>query len=576
MNTCPGCNTTIEHTGAKFCPKCGTPVNNNKYQKPKTTWIIAGVIASVLLIVGIALIIRFLPFLKPAYAATLAPAETDLFFVINPDLKQVKNFNRIKEIYESTPEFKKALDDLQGKLKANSDIDFEKDVKPWLGREAALIVPDAFVANSREPAFLVAVASTNEKKTGDFLEKMRQGEEKRGSAFEEKTYEDVIVTVQKNTSSPLVYAFAKDFLFLSNDEKLVYQTINKTKDKSQQNLSKNENYKEAMGKLPKSRTGALYLDVQDIARAITDGDRQFQQLSQLKAYKGMGISLSFADEGVRFDYALAYDPKKMPAGQDTSQNTSALKKANEIISSDAIAYLGFPKLKNNVENFLNDAKSQPAFADFNEDRYDFERESGISLERDILFWLTGEVAFGVFSERNGFFGERNVPFGVVALFATGDPQAAGSKMRKISDMLASKGLRVYEGTFNSQEIFYLLHPYTGDYVGGYGIRDGYLVVGSSREMLEKAMGANKETLANSTAFKKATDTLPAPQDSLVYLDVEKGINLLNNTMNGYERQEFERNIYPYLKPVKSVSLAAQETNTKDNFVTGAAIIRIDR
>lgn len=579
MNICPGCSTIIENPGAKFCPKCGTPLNNARKQKPRTPWIIAGVAACVLLIAGIALIVRFLPFLKPAYAAAIAPAETDLFFTINPDLNQVKNFNRIKEIYESIPEVKRALDDLKSKLKEEAEIDFEEDVKPWLGKEAALIIPDAFsLTNDSSPPFIIAVASKNKKKTEAFMEKLRQGEERRrGSTFEEKTYKDVKVIVEKNTSSPLVYALVKDFLILSDDENLVCQTIDRIKDKNKQSLPNNEDYKEVMNKLPKSRSGALYLDFQDVAKAITDDDPQFQQLSHLKAYKGMGVSLSFVDEGVRIDYALAYDQERMPAGsQDTAKNPPGLKKANEIVPHDAIAYLGFTNFKKNMEDFLSEAKSQPAFDDFNEELYDFERESGISLESDILSWMKGEVAFGVFSDKSGFFGERDVPLGVLALFAAGDPQAAGSKMRKITGVLAREGLRVNDGTLNGQEIHYLLHPYTGDFIGGYSIRDGYLVIGSSRQMLEKGMGADKEVLASNAAFKKATANLPLPQDNLIYLDVEKGVKLVSDTLFEFDRDaysEFNRDVYPFIKPVKSISLASK---SKDNFMTGAAVINIER
>ncbi|WP_307403696.1 DUF3352 domain-containing protein [Desulfofundulus luciae] len=335
-----------------------------------------------------------------------------------------------------------------------------------------------------------------------------------------------------------------------------------------------------MNKLPKSRSGALYLDFQDVARAITDDDWQFQQFSQLKAYKGMGVSLSFVDEGVRIDYALAYDPEKMPAGsQDTARSPASLKKANEIVPNDAIAYLGFSEFRKNIEDFLSEVRSQPAFDDFNEELYYFERESGISLESDILSWMKGEVAFGICSDRNGLFGARDVPLGVLALFAAGDPQAVGSKMRKITGLLAREGLRVYDGTLNGQEIHYLLDPYTGDFIGGYGIRDGYLVIGTSRQMLEKAMGADKEVLASSAAFKKATANLPSPQDNLIYLDVEKGVKLVSDTLFEFDRdayREFNRDVYPFIKPVKSISLASQEMKSKDNFTTGAAIINIER
>jgi hypothetical protein len=71
----------------------------------------------------------------------------------------------------SIPEVKKILDDYQNQLKKDSDIDYENDIKPWLGREVAFMMPDVDTINHSKPGVLVTVATKNKKKTDLFWRK---------------------------------------------------------------------------------------------------------------------------------------------------------------------------------------------------------------------------------------------------------------------------------------------------------------------------------------------------------------------------------------------------------------------
>ncbi|OPY55831.1 MAG: hypothetical protein A4E55_02419 [Pelotomaculum sp. PtaU1.Bin035] len=578
MSICPVCNDNIQDSSARFCPSCGTPVSSKNMRK--APWIIAGAVICLVLITGVVFRDKLgliFPFLRSgtAFAATLAPENTELFFVIDPDMTQLKNYERIKDIYLAVPEVKEAFDDLQDNVKGDSyaDIDFGQDVKPWLGSEAALIMPDAFSSGS-EPEYLLAVAVKDKKKAKEFVVKLRQKEENSGGIFKEENYKEVLITTEDRSSmsnKKFVYALVKDHLILSNSKALVAQAIDKYKDKGE-SLARNESYEEIMSKLPKSRSGAFYMDFDAIMGAAEKAG--LENFDQLRAYKGIGMSLSFVEEGVRIDYSVAYDRNKVSQSSgDNAKGAVGLKNATEIIPADAMAYVGISNLKQGLEDFVSSVKTQPGYRG---ELSDFKRETGLDPESDILSWMDGVLAIGFLPDRSGLFGEKNAPFGIIALIGTNDLKTTANSMKTLANSLVRLGAGKNDKTYNNQEVHYLFERRTGKVVAGYGIRDNFLVIGSSIDMLEKGMGTNNDRIGRNASFKKATAGLPSIQDGCIYVDVEEMTNSIYNSLDSYNRQEFNRSVYPYLKPVKTVSLGVEGANGGDHFNTGAVLIRIDR
>lgn len=573
MRICPNCNCSFEDVSAKFCPSCGTPVESKKVKLNKT-WIIAGAVICLILITGIVFRDKLgliFPFLRSgtAFAATLAPENTELFFVIDPDLTQLKNYERIKDIYLSVPEVKKALDDVQDDLKRESDINFENDVKPWLGSEAALIMPEVFTTGKSEPDFLIAVAAKDKKKAEDFAQKLRREEEKSGSVFRERNYNNVTITVENKPGSPLVYALVKNHIMFSNSENLMCQTIDKYLDKGN-SLASNDSYKEAMSKLPKSRSGALYIDVDSIAGEMSR-NADLRQFDQLEAYNGVGMSLSFVDEGVRIDYSIACDEDNL--NKSKKGGTVSLDKTTEIIPGDALAYAGVTNLDQGLEDFISSTKNLPGYS---REISNFERDTGLNPERDILSWMNGIFAIAFLPDNSGLFGEMDVPFGIIALIGTDDSSAASGSMKTLANALVRQGARRSDRTFNNQEVHYLLDPLRGAVLAGYGIRDDFLVIGSSSNMLEQGLGTNKNNIAGNPGFKKATADLSSIEDGCVFIDVEKATSTIYNSLDSYDRQEFNRSVYPYLKPVKTLSMGVESTKSNGYVDAGSLLVCIDR
>jgi hypothetical protein len=316
----------------------------------------------------------------------------------------------------------------------------------------------------------------------------------------------------------------------------------------------------------------MYIDFRDLAGAISrESDLNFDQLHQLQLYKGMGLSLSCEDEGVRLDYVLACNPEKTEIGDTESSRSGSLAGTLNITPGDAIAYFGCADLKTALENLNRDIENLRYGEDYGEN---IEQELGIDLEHDVFSWMRGEIAFAVLPDNTTFFGSSGSNLGMYAMIGVSDSQRASSKTEMIMHrMIENSEFEKDDETINGQEVHLVRDLYTGNVAFGYGFRNDYLIIGSSLETLRKAMGSNSVALANSAAFREAIGN-KTHSDTCLFVDIRKGLDLFRSSMGESERQEFNEEVYPFIKPIKSVSFTTEKTKTKDQFVRGGLLVSI--
>src|SRR5512143_154048 len=71
------------------------------------------------------------------------PADAPLFIGINPNFSQLSGFAKLGAIFDKSPDFKRRMDELakQGTGQGlDSDFNFDRDVKPWIGTDAGIAV----------------------------------------------------------------------------------------------------------------------------------------------------------------------------------------------------------------------------------------------------------------------------------------------------------------------------------------------------------------------------------------------------------------------------------------------------
>ncbi|NHM25887.1 DUF3352 domain-containing protein [Desulfofundulus sp. TPOSR] len=573
---CAKCNVTVENEEAKFYPFCGTPLNESapspsSSKSKKAIWIGLGVLTCLLLVIGFVAresLAQVLPFLNPsnsARAAKLAPGDTDLFLVVNPNLDQVKNFARIRDIYFSIPEVKDAFDDLRRDFEDEFGLDFKEDVKPWLGREIALIIPDY----SNEESYLLAVSTTSMKKASACLQKVRQHWEKEGMAFKDRTYQGVEITVETGGSSPVAYALHEGFLLLAESEEAIEKAIDMTRQKGAATLARNENYKKVMKKLPANRSGTCYINAEnipDIIKGELNTDFPVESLHYLEAYQGLGFSISFTGEGARFDYSLAYDKGKLPKDLPPPEK---VEKTIALAPENSLVFIGGVHLNYVMEKILEDIQKEPDFKDIDAE---IEYNLGIDIESDLLSWLGSEYGLAIVPDRDGLLG-KETHLGMLAMFSVKDVQKAKRLMDKIADLLDEEGFVSDSVKIDGKNVKYFYDPYTEAFMLGYGFRDNILVIGSSENLVKEAVTGDASSLADSDTYKKAFASLQPKYEGCIFIDVERIVDTVRSNLDRLDRRSFDREVYPFVKPLQAVSY--RQARTDDNFLSGTLAVFVE-
>src|SRR3954447_25968691 len=129
----------------------------------------------------------------------------------------------------------------------DSDVDFERDVEPWLGDRVGLaVVPPADGAS--EPGYVAAIATIGPAKAADF--------------------------VKRQHDADTLTAVAGDFVLIA-DDRTAFKRAKRLAADGGDGLAGVKRFSSAMGDLPDERLGALWVDparIGELAAAGTDGN----------------------------------------------------------------------------------------------------------------------------------------------------------------------------------------------------------------------------------------------------------------------------------------------------------------
>ncbi|HLO50331.1 MAG TPA: DUF3352 domain-containing protein, partial [Kamptonema sp.] len=126
-------------------------------------------------------------FFSPEELAKVVPPEAIMATFISPNPKALNQLQRF-----GTPESQalidKSLNDLQQQSLAGSGIDFERDIKPWVGGIAIALLPPSETDKSEPPKLLVAIAIKNKISAWNFANKLKV---QQGATTQESEYKGV-------------------------------------------------------------------------------------------------------------------------------------------------------------------------------------------------------------------------------------------------------------------------------------------------------------------------------------------------------------------------------------------------
>jgi hypothetical protein len=506
--------------------------------------------------------------------------DTQVYMAFTPNLSAIPGVQRLQAAYpqlfvdKDTSSIDKPLDELLG-------VNFKDDVQPWIGTEMAVAVagvknlapqgnaldvsPEAQVAEQAKISIILA--SRDNSKAQAFLDKQRASRGGKGQQFSQSEHSGVTIYEQQNAEhSPLAaFALTQNYVVFASDTATINAIIDRG-DSGKATLDENARFKGVLNNLPKSAIGYLYVDgaaasevldsaVQESLSGMPPGQQQQlkDQLANLKALQGMGISLSAEAEGLQFDSAANFDTSKLDATMKArleEARTPADAGRLKNISDKAMALFTFRIPPSFKEQILEAIKAQE---NGEEQLQQFESQVGLNLEKDLLDWLVGDVSLVVLP------GEK---LGDVTLPATGyfalkpqDKAAAEKGIEKIGVVLKqvgqSQGIEFEEQQIGDTSWQVIKEPQNQQVLGGYGFAKDELVIAFGMNALEAA-GGSPAPITDEASFKLVNGKLATPNSGMLYVNVANAVELADQLGVGSEDEDVRKNI----KPIKAFGFAA--------------------
>lgn len=408
-------------------------------------------------------------------AARLVPADALLYLHLSTDPEREED-ERLLEILGAFPSARA----LAGRL--GSAFDFERDVRPWLGPEAAV----AFLDTGTPRADVLLIASVRDQpKAEGFLTRLAGG--KPGLR-----HRGVVIRRYRNLTAGFVDGF-----LVAGQLEAVKKSVDAARGQGPR-LGASPLYRRVTAGAPEGRSADAYVSAAGVRRLLRPQPGFGALLGGLLDHpwlRGVGASLSVEDEGLRARLRLARPPARQFEPELLDR-----------VPRDAAVYLG-----------MADAQPlEPVLADAAE-------RVGIELDRRMLGSLR-EVTI---------FLRPDLPAPVVTLIArTTDERRTRDVLARLqqplADALYGPGLL---GSFQEREIegvdaFVL--PLSNSLQLSYAVFDGLLVVSTQPEGIAEVQGGN-DPLADEEDFKATVGERPERTEALAFADLSELLALGEQT-----------------------------------------------
>lgn len=323
--------------------------------------------------------------------ASAVPANAMLYaeLAIRPegDLREDALAAAGKVLNTSDPEGKiRELLDKALAEEGEQDLDYDRDIKPWLGERAAVWL-NTRLDDEGDPSGSVVVDVTNGE---DAMGAIRRGAKSNGDTLKKQSYNGVDYEVDEDGVAAGV---VDDELLLIGPEPEVKASIDAHKGDS---LAEADRYKQGVDALEDERLAHFFLDTRALFRLAmqsspNDEDTQtFQQLIPIDKLPPVVGSFQANGDRLALDVAMRGDSLRDlgPLAAGWGGGSTPLTKE---LPGDAWAAFGIPKYGETLKKTINayaGALGGPAM------KQQLRNQYGIDIDADVLDWI-GDVALFV-------------------------------------------------------------------------------------------------------------------------------------------------------------------------------------
>ena len=503
---------------------------------------------------------------EPEYSARYYPADTLAYawVTLAPGGGQLADMQDIFQRFNEYRDFRRIVDELQDDFEDETGIDFEGEVQPWVGPDAAVGFID--YDTRRDDAIIVAVISVRDNAAaGSFLRAwLDYMEDEEGADFDPDSYKDF--EIWADDSNHQVYGLSKDLLVFATTESGFREVADAVAGDTDRSLADNENFKSARAALSERRFASVYVDYKktlDLVEDLAIDEIGFTEIGGFDEHEPEWIAASAA----WFDRAVAVETV-MPIGIDQPLEIASLDDPASLVSDDTLAFIAGtfdPNLDNwrvalrsyDLADFLPESDvldeinsgvaeisggSPPELSvrDSLSDMLDLvlwlvDDLTGINLEDALFDHLGGEAILAIGDVDFADVDEDPLSHaidGVVMLsYRDGSKENLADTMNEVTGLIEDQLFLFIEtdavdvGADDDATLFEIRRELVQtDYSPGYVLHGGYLTIGTTEDALEATVDLQNgggSSLASYTEYGRAAEHLPAKRQMLGYVNLHR-------------------------------------------------------
>ncbi|MCV0403445.1 MAG: DUF3352 domain-containing protein [Chloroflexi bacterium] len=449
-------------------------------------------------------------------AATLAPAGTAFYanVYLQPSAGQQMN---LSGLIGRLPGFadEASLDDKVDQIVGNAldaaglDLDYEADVKPWLGNQVAVAgwTDDA----ATEP---VMVAIIDLKDVALARSTLADLAERNGVDVRTETVDGGEILVGDEGA----YAFVSEMLVVSDGPEALERVVAVAGGDA--SLADRDDFTTTMADLPTDHLASLFIDVAALGES-TDTS------AQLSAFSTAGAALVAERDGLRLSGRAPFDVEgaasSATAGFGLGGEPSSLV---DWMPGDSVAEVVIFGLRQTLEDAEEAAASMPegqeALGALDTIRALAAFGLGIDIDEDLLPLVDREVGIAF----TGFDGD--LPRGQI-LLRPEDPEGGADALERLVGGLSGIGASTSVEEHDGDEITVVTIPDTIEVA--YAVRDGIIIIGTGPEDVIASLDAHADGsgLATDDAYVRAFEIAGTRAGNEIFVDVGAVVDLAGDS-----------------------------------------------
>ncbi len=492
-----------------------------------------------------------------------------------------------------SPETKKLYDKGMAEVRKNlssGDFDYEKDVKPWIGKNVSIailpsvktasLVPNKSQATLQNryvpmsdtgsiqfvqekavpeaqtaPNILVVVEVKDKAGAEKFL--LEKVKTKAGGKEKQSEYKGVKITQYGEGANASTTAMVGDYLIVTPQEQTIQKAIDTFKgDASLSSLASADDLKiqNPVAQIYIPNFGESIVELSALnpeAQTIPP-----ESLEQLKNVKSMNMGFGIDDAGIRFKAIGKLEPAAIAALKNSPN-----KVMGQLPSQAFSVITGF-NIKNSWEQFVKSTEKNPEIKkSIDETRSQLKSSPlAIDLDKDIFGWMDGEFAIASVSSKPEGILAQTQGLAPLLLFQTTNRAAGESLLAKFDDFIAKNGGKVSKKDVGGVAVTEWSAPGSpgGILSHGWSQKDTLFVTASPIVSLFVPKPAT--AIDADPNFKAVVSTLSTNNVGYFYIDADKTWAIFQNLIPAAEKAKIKPEDKALIESIRGLAVTATYPN----------------